>query len=145
MMKHKMPEINRFRAQTRTDKEDDESSSNDSFKVLTNFILGDSGRTPDLNKDNPEDEDSEASKSDSSDESVYDSTYQEIDTRQHPALRALKLTKRIRKDKRITRTERKALKQRRCIIEYRMRRDNTKAQTSLVNADIPFVQYQQRQ
>ena len=45
----------------------------------------------------------------------------------------------------ITRAERKALKQRRCIIEYRMRRDNTKAQTSLVNADIPFVQYQQRQ
>ena len=37
-----------------------------------------------------------------SDDSVYDSTYQEIDRQSHPLLRAAKLTKRIRKDKRLT-------------------------------------------
>ena len=56
-----------------------------------------------------------------SDDSVYDSTYQNINKLQHPLLRAAKLTKRIRKDQRITQAQRKALKARRYIITFRIR------------------------
>ena len=35
-------------------------------------------------------------------DSVYDSTYQDFEKREHPMLRAFKLNKRIRRDKRIT-------------------------------------------
>ena len=56
-----------------------------------------------------------------SDDSVYDSTYQNINKQEHPLLRASKLTKRIRKDKRITHEQRKALKARRNIITFRLK------------------------
>ena len=56
-----------------------------------------------------------------SDDSVYDSTYQNINKQEHPLLRAAKLTKRIRKDKRITHEQRKALKARRNIITFRLK------------------------
>ena len=35
-------------------------------------------------------------------DSVYEETYQNIDNRQHPLLRASKLTKRIRRDRKIS-------------------------------------------
>ena len=57
-----------------------------------------------------------------SDDSVYDSTYQVINKQHHPLLRAAKLTKRIRKDKRLTTAQRKALKARRNIITFRIRK-----------------------
>jgi len=56
-----------------------------------------------------------------SDDSVYDSTYQVISKQQHPLLRAAKLTKRIRMDKRLSQVQRKSLKTRRNIITFRIR------------------------
>ena len=60
-----------------------------------------------------------------SDDSVYDNTCQLIPKQEHPLLRASRLTKRIRKDKRINQQQRKALKARRNIITFRIRQKRT--------------------
>ncbi len=68
---------------------------------------------------------------DDDEDSVYEHTYQKISEKLHPLLRAAKLTKRIRKDKRITMQQRKALKARRNIIMFRIRQKRFQAEDEL--------------
>ncbi len=79
-----------------------------------------------------------------SNDSVYDSTYQNIDARQNPLLRAAKLTKRIRKDKRVTVAQLKSLKTRRNIITFRIRKKRMILNEELHSSVIPLVQSQVR-
>lgn len=72
-----------------------------------------------------------------SNDSVYDSTYQNIDARQNPLLRAAKLTKRIRKDKRVTVAQLKSLKTRRNIITFRIRKKRMILNEELHSVVIP--------
>ena len=71
--------------------------------------------------DNPDNTDSPLNVIYDSNDSVYDASQQIICKQQHPLLRAAKLTKRIRRDKRISPAMRKALKTRRNIITFRIR------------------------
>ena len=75
-----------------------------------------------------------------SDDSVYESTYQNIDKAQHPSLRASKLTKRIMKDKHLTPAKRNALKARRNIITHRRRKKRVETEAELLNRVIPALQ-----
>ena len=79
-----------------------------------------------------------------SNDSVYDSTYQDIDARQNPLLRAAKLTKRIRKDKRVTVAQLKSLKTRRNIITFRIRKKRMILNEELHSSVIPLCQSQVR-
>ena len=74
-------------------------------------------------------------------DSVYDETYQEINKRQHPMLRTYKLSKRIRKDKRMSNEQRKALKTRLNIIQFRIRKNSAKLDDELMNRLIPALQH----
>ena len=60
------------------------------------------GQVSEQNEQKVESNDSPLNLEYDSDDSVYDITYQNINKQEHPLLRAAKLTKRIRKDKRIT-------------------------------------------
>ena len=76
------------------------------------------------------------------DDSVYESTYQVINKKSHPMLRAFKLTKRIQKDKMITQSTRKALKSRRNIIMFRIRQKRSQYEDELLKQTIPRIQEQ---
>lgn len=75
-----------------------------------------------------------------SDDSIYESSYQNIDKAQHPSLRASKLTKRIKKDKYLTPAKRNALKARRNIITHRTRKKRVETEAELLNRVIPALQ-----
>ena len=74
---------------------------------------------------------------DNDENTVYESSYQNISNRQHPLLRIHKLTKRIQKDKKISNSERKALKARRNIISFRLRQRRQENEQELLLKIIP--------
>lgn len=67
-----------------------------------------------------------------SDDSVYDLSYQSIDVKEHAMLRSYRLKKVIRKDKNISKSERKNYKIRRNIILHRLRKTEAKMKLDLV-------------
>ena len=77
-----------------------------------------------------------------SNDSVYEPSQQIICKQQHPLLRAHKLTKRIRRDKRISPAMRKALKTRRNIITFRIRQKRNQMDEELQLRVIPQLQAQ---
>ena len=89
----------------------------------------------------PED-DSPVDLANESDDSVYDLSNQEVDTTLHPLLRSYKLTKRIRKDRKLTSESRKKLQTRRNIINFRIRKDSRKSDATLIKKEIPLIQRQ---
>ena len=74
-----------------------------------------------------------------SDASVYEQTYQEVETCLHPMLRAMKLTKRIMEDKRISNKLRMDLTQRRNIINFRLQKNAKDRDADLVNIILPAI------
>jgi len=57
-------------------------------------------------------------------DSVYESTYQDMDARQHPLIRCVKLKKRIQRDAKMSLQERKQLVTRHNLICHRIKRDH---------------------
>ena len=73
------------------------------------------------------------------DDTVYDPTYQDFEKREHPMLRAYKLNQRIRRDMKISRDQRKALKTRRNIICFRMRKQRHVMNEEIIHSYIPQI------
>lgn len=71
-------------------------------------------------------------------DSVYDSSYQTISTKEHPKLRANRLKKLIRKDCHLQKSERTRYKQRRNIIKLRCRQAKKQNQNRL-QLELPEV------
>lgn len=84
-------------------------------------------------------EDSPVDLAKDSSDSVYDLSNQEVDTTLHPLLRSYKLSKRIRKDRRLTEESRKKLQTRRNIINFRIRKDSKKSDVTLISVEIPLI------
>ena len=105
------------------DEENEDSRKDLGFNFLSNndrMIAFNAGRRASFTEEKDK-KDDELDLAYRSDDTVYESSHQEISKHQHPMLRAAKLTKRIRKDARISQAQRKALKTRRNIITYRLR------------------------
>lgn len=74
-----------------------------------------------------------------SNDSVYDSSNQMIDSKQDPHLRFSRLSKRIKKDKYLTHEGRKTLKVRRNIIKFRLHKARQNMMYDLLNRTVPKV------
>lgn len=72
--------------------------------------------------------------------SVYESTFQEIDTAQHPMLRVAKLTRRLREDKNLSNAGRRNIKARRNIITFRIKQNRAKEEAEFMAKALPQLQ-----